>query len=89
MNNTEAILSVLPDRREEAKSVKEIALALGLDTSLRADRIRNEQKMARILRKLARWGWVACDQRKRPKACEHRRNTYWKTELAKSQNQLL
>jgi hypothetical protein len=89
MNNTEAILSVLPDRREEAKSVKEIALALGLDTSLRADRIRNEQKMARILRKLARWGWVACDQRKRPKACKHRRNTYWKTELAKSQNQLL
>jgi hypothetical protein len=81
--NTDAVLAVLPDSKEEAKSLREIAIAIGLDISLRTNRIRTEQKLAKILRALVKWGWVACDQRQRHKAGKHRRNTYWKTEQAK------
>ena len=80
--NTETVLAVLPDSKEEAKSIKEIALAIGLDISIHTNRIRTEQNLARILRALIKWGWVACDKRQRSKRFKHLRNTYWKTELA-------
>jgi hypothetical protein len=32
--NPDAVLAVLPNNKEEAKSLKEIAYAMGLDTSL-------------------------------------------------------
>ena len=82
--NPEAVLAVLPDSKEDALSMKEIAHAMGLETTLYTDRIRTEQKLARILRALIKWGWVACDRRQGENGHKAWYNAYWKTELAES-----
>ena len=82
--NPETVLAVLPYGKEDALSMKEIAIVMGLEISPYTNWIRTEQKLARILRALIKWGWVACDQRQRVKGSKHKQNTYWKTEQAKS-----
>jgi hypothetical protein len=54
--NYEPLLAVLPDNKEDAKSMKEIALALGLDISSHASWIREQRTLARVLRILIKWG---------------------------------
>jgi len=61
--NHEAVLAVLSNSKEEAKSIKEIALAMDLEITSHIDWIRVEQRLARSLNALIRWGWVACDRR--------------------------
>ena len=60
--NHEAILAVLPDSKDDALSLKEIARALGLEMNSYVDWIRIERRLASSLRALARWGWVASDR---------------------------
>jgi hypothetical protein len=79
----EAILAALPDSREEARSLKEIAQAMDLDISSYVDWIRAERRLASSLRALIRWGWVVCDRRQREDGHRFWYNAYWKTELAK------
>ncbi len=82
--NHEVVLAVLPDSKEEAKSLKEIALAMGLDISTHTAMARTKRQISRILRALIRWGWVDCDQRQSENGHKAWHNAYWKTELAKS-----
>jgi len=56
--NHEAILAVLPDSKDDAKSLKEIAQALGLEVSSYVDWIRIERRLSSSLRALTRWGCV-------------------------------
>ena len=81
--NHEAVLAVLPDSKEEAISLKEIALAMGLEISSYTDWNRAERSLARSLRALAKWGWVAWDKRQREDGHRFWFKTYWKTEIAK------
>jgi hypothetical protein len=78
----ESLLAVLPGSQAEAKSMKEIAQAMGLEVSTYADWIRAERKLARSLRALIKWGWVARDRRQNEEGHKFWYNTYWKTELA-------
>jgi DNA-binding HxlR family transcriptional regulator len=80
--NPDAVLAVLPNNKEEAKSLKEIAYAMGLDTSSHTDWIRTQRTLARVLRTLIKWGWVDRDQRQSDNGKKFWHNTYWKTELA-------
>ncbi len=82
--NPEAVLAVLPDSKEEAKSLKEIALAMGLEISTHTDWIRAERSLASVLRTLIKWGWVARDKRQSDNGQKFWNNTYWKTKLARS-----
>lgn len=59
--NYEPILAVLPDNKEDAKSMREIALAMSLDISSHASWIREQRMLARVLRILIKWDWAACD----------------------------
>ncbi|MGD0954753.1 MAG: hypothetical protein ABR985_20610 [Methanotrichaceae archaeon] len=61
--NHEEVLAVLPDSKDEAKSIKEIAQAMGLEISSYVDWVRAERRLVRALGALIRWGWVACDER--------------------------
>jgi predicted transcriptional regulator len=81
--NHEAVLAVLPDSKEEAKSMKEIAQDMGMDVSTHPGWIKAERRLARSLRALVKWGWVACDRRQRDNGHKFWYNAYWKTELAK------
>ncbi len=81
--NPEAVLSVLSDNKEDAKSLKEIAIAMGLDVSSYTAMARTKRQLSRILRALIRWGWVDCDQRQNENGHKAWHNAYWKTELAK------
>ena len=56
--NQEDILAVLPESRDDAKSLKEIALAMELEMASYADWIRVERRLSSSLRALARWGFV-------------------------------
>ena len=76
------VLAALPNREEEGISMKEIAQAIGLEISTHTNWIRAERRLARSLRALIRWGWVACDKRQRENGHRFRYNAYWKTELA-------
>jgi hypothetical protein len=80
----EVILAALPNSEAEAKSLKEIAQLIGLEISTHNDWLRAERSLARVLRILIKWGWVARDSRQRD---DHRfwHNVYWKTELATQQ----
>jgi hypothetical protein len=80
--NHEDILAVLPDSKEEAKSIREIAQAMGLDISSYIACVRAERRLVRALRALIKWGWVDCD--KKPNRNGHRfwYNAYWTTEIA-------
>ena len=82
--NPEAVLAVLPDNKDEAISMKEIALALGLDISSYTATGRTKRQLSRALRSLIKWGWVACDQRQGENGYKAWHNAYWKTELAES-----
>ena len=78
----EAVLAVLPGSKEEAKSLKEVAQAVGLEVSTYTDWIRAERSLARVLRILVKWGWVARDRMQRDNGHKFWYNIYWKTELA-------
>ena len=77
------VLATLPNHEDEAISMKEIALAIGLEIATHADWIRAERRLARSLRALIRWGWVACDKRQSENGHRFWYNAYWKTELAR------
>jgi hypothetical protein len=81
--NHEEVLAVLPDSKEEAKSIKEIAMAMGLEISSYVDWVRAERRLVRALGALIRWGWVACDERQKEDGHKFWYNAYWKTEPAK------
>jgi predicted transcriptional regulator len=76
------VLAALPNREEEAISMKEIAQAIGLEISTHTNWIRAERRLARSLGALIRWGWVACDKRQSKIGHRFWYNAYWKTELA-------
>jgi len=80
--NQEAILAVLPDSKDDAKSLKEIANEMGLDITSYVDWIRIERRLSSSLRALARWGFVALERRQREEGHKFWYNAYWKTELA-------
>ena len=78
----EAVLAVLPGSKEEAKSLKEVAQAVGIEVYTYADWIRAERSLARVLRILVKWGWVDHDRMQRDNGHKFWYNIYWKTELA-------
>lgn len=78
--NQEAILAVLPDSKDDAKSLKEIARALGLEMNTYVDWIRAERRLSSSLRSLARWGWVALERRQKEEGHKFWYNAYWRTE---------
>jgi predicted transcriptional regulator len=80
--NQEAILAVLPDSKDDAKSLKEIANEMGLDITAYVDWIRAERRLSSSLRALARWGYVDQERRQRDEGQRFWYNAYWKTELA-------
>jgi hypothetical protein len=63
--NHEEVLAVLSDSREDAKSIKEIAQAMGLEISSYIDWVRAERRLVRALGALIKWSWVACDERQK------------------------
>ena len=77
--NQEDILAVLPESRDDAKSLKEIALAMELEMASYADWIRVERRLSSSLRALARWGFVALEKRQREEGHKFWYNAYWKT----------
>ncbi|MGD0954814.1 MAG: hypothetical protein ABR985_20920 [Methanotrichaceae archaeon] len=81
--NHEAILEALSASEEEAKSLKEIAKAMGMDISSYIDWVRVERRLSSSLRALIRWGWVACIRRQKEDGHKFWYNAYWKTELAR------
>ena len=85
--NHEVVLAVLPSDEFDAKSLKEIAEALGIDIIKYADWIRVSRNLARVLRILIKWGWVAYARRQRVDGNKFWHNVYWKTELAVQQKQ--
>lgn len=78
--NREKVFAVLPYAESEAMSLKEIAMALGMDTSTYADRIRASHNLARVLRILIKRGWVACARRQRADGHKFWHNVYWRVE---------
>jgi hypothetical protein len=80
--NHEAILAVLPESRDEAKSLKEIARDMELEMASYADWIRIERRLSSSLRALARWGYVYQERRRREEGHRFWYNAYWKTEPA-------
>jgi transcription initiation factor IIE alpha subunit len=78
----ESVLEVLPSSESDAMSLKEIAIAIDMDTTTYADRIRSSRNLARILRILIKWGWVSCARRQRTDGNKVWYNVYWKTEHA-------
>jgi len=78
----EVILAALPNDRDEARSLKDIAEAIGLATSSYTDWIRAERRLTRSLRSLIKWGWVYHARRQRENGHKFWYNVYWKTELA-------
>jgi len=80
--NQEAILAVLPDSKDDAKSLKEIAKEMGLEITAYVDWIRVEGRLSSSLRALARWGLVTLERRQREEGHRFWYNAYWKTELA-------
>ena len=65
--NHDDVLAVLPDSKEEAKSIKEIAQAMGLEVSSYVDWVRAELRLVRALGVLIKWGWVAYEERQKKK----------------------
>jgi hypothetical protein len=77
--NHEAVLAVLPSSESEAKSLKEIAKALGINITRYADWIRASRNLARVLRILIKWGLVVRARRQRTDGHKFWYNVYWKT----------
>lgn len=80
--NHEAILAVLPESKDEAKSLKEIAQDMELEMASYADWIRIERRLSSSLRALARWGYVDQERRQRVEGHRFWYNAYWKIEPA-------
>jgi hypothetical protein len=75
-------MAVLPGRAEEARSLREIAQAMGLKACNHTDWIRTERSLARILRRLSRWGVVAYDRRQSIEGNRFWYNVYWRARAA-------
>ncbi len=80
--NQAAIMAVLPDSKDDAKSLKEIATEMGLDITAYVDWIRVERRLSSSLRALARWGLVALERRQREEGQRFWYNAYRKTDPA-------
>lgn len=80
--NQEAVLAVLPDSKDDAKSLKEIAKEMGLDITTYVDWIRVERRLSSSLRALKRWGYVDQERRQREDGQRFWYNAYRKTEPA-------
>lgn len=80
--NHKTVLAALSYCKEDAKSMREIAEIMDLEMTSYIDWIRAERGLARSLRALIKWGWVACDRRQRENGHKFWYNAYWKTELA-------
>ena len=83
MNHKEVML-VLSDNKGEAKSIKVIAQAMGLEISSYVDWVMAERRLVMALSALIRWGWVAYDERQKEEGHKFWYNAYWKTELART-----
>ena len=79
----EEVLAVLPNSKEDAVSIREIAQAMGIEIATHMDWVRTRVAMVRTLGALIRWGWVACDERQREEGHKFWYNAYWRTELAR------
>ena len=79
--NHDTILAVLPDSKDDTKSLKEIANEMGLPINSYIDWIRVERRLSSSLRALARWGLVELERRQRNDSHRFWYNAYWKTEL--------
>jgi predicted transcriptional regulator len=79
--NQEQILEILPSSEAEARSVKEIAKAMRLDTSSYATWRKTERGLSNALRKLLKWGLVARDRRQSCIGHKFWYNVYWRTEI--------
>lgn len=73
--NSDAVLAVLPDYKDQAMSMREITDALGLDSISYTDKRRTRQRLARALKVLVKWGQVSCELRQQG---IHLHNIYWK-----------
>jgi hypothetical protein len=82
--NPEAVLAGLPNSKEDALSLNEIALAMGMDISSYTATGRTKRQLSRALRALIRWGYADCDIRRSENGHKAWHNAYWKTKLAKS-----
>ena len=80
--NHKTVLAALSYSKEDAKSMREIAEVMDLEMTSYIDWIRAERGLARSLRALIKWGWVACDRRQHENGHKFWYNAYWKTELA-------
>jgi predicted transcriptional regulator len=76
--NQDAIMAALPALSEEARSIREIAQAMGLEISTRNDWIKIERSLTRTLRRLIRWGVVACERRQNTGSNRFWYNVYWR-----------
>jgi hypothetical protein len=63
--NHKDILGVLPCSKEGAESIKEIVQAMGLEISSYVDGGGQSGGWQRALGALIKWGWVACDERRK------------------------
>jgi hypothetical protein len=79
--NQEQILEILPSSEAEARSVKEIADVMGMDTSSYATWRKTERGLSNALRKLMKWGFVARGRRKSHNGHKFWYNVYWRTEI--------
>ncbi len=79
--NQEQILEILPCSEADARSVKEIAKAMRLDTSSYATWRRTERGLSNALRKLMKWGFVESDRRQSCMGHKFWYNVYWRTEI--------
>jgi hypothetical protein len=79
--NQEEIMAVLSNSEAEAKSLREIAQAMGLKTSSYASWRRAERGLSNILRKMIKWGFVAHDRRQNVNGHRFWYNIYWKNEI--------
>jgi predicted transcriptional regulator len=80
MNQAE-ILAILSNSEAEAKSLREIAQTMGLETSSYAGWIKAERGLSSILRKLIKWGFVARVRRQNVKGHKFWYNIYWRNEI--------
>ena len=84
--NQEAILAVLPDSKDDAKSLKEIAKEMGLEITAYVDWIRVEGRLSSSLRALKRWGFVALERRQREEGQRFWYNSHSGPPLKKGNN---
>ena len=76
------IMAILAHSEAEANSLREIAQALGLETTSYAGWIKAERGLSNTLRKLIKWGLVSCERKQRSEGHRFWYNVYWKSKLA-------